>query len=41
LRTHILSNDVPGQVNVAPARDAMMAPKNKKAPTAVVPRGIS
>jgi len=41
LRAHTLSKDVPGQVNVALARDAMMAPKNKKAPTAVIPRGTS
>ena len=33
--------DVPGQINIAPARDAMIAPKNKKAPTAAIPRGIS
>jgi hypothetical protein len=41
LSAHIRSKDVPGQVNVVPAKDAMTAPKNKKAPTAVVPRGNS
>src|SRR5208282_1445172 len=41
LRAHIVSRDEPGQLNVAPARDAIVAPKNKKTPTAVSPRGIS
>lgn len=35
------SQSLPGQVNVDPARDAMVAPKNKKPPMAVIPRGPS
>jgi len=32
--------DVPGHVNVVPAIDAIVAPKNKKTATAIIPRGI-
>ena len=35
------SQSLPGQVNVDPANVAMVAPKNKKPPMAVIPRGIA